>query len=815
MALNPLAVLMFPLQEQIVNKDDGTPLAGGVVTFYSDSNRTIFGLKPVYTLNQNGAYSNASYVELPNPLILSSIGTFVDDNGNDIIPYMFPYEGTPSDSNGIVDLYYITVESSAGVLQFTRSAWPNTTSGLVPGVNEIVNYIPNGQFLLHNNFPVTTNITTAVPASADVTEIAQGGWSFQVPHGTSSVNTVTFIRQNSASNNPDESANPRYVVNIQCTSASNTDTFKDLCIKFPDVNKFTSSSSEANYTFSFQGLNSSLDMNVQIRLLKYFGTGGSPEASSDMPFGTGELTIKNVDSIYQIAGIFGDNSGLNLGTNDDDYLQIAIRFPNTTFNVELTDFLLTDGEVVIEGFPQTPNAKMIDESVAGWLPTPDPDGFDLYLPMVLTPTGATFSDADIGKIYAAMYLTLPIGELDCNGTQYLTEGYSTDGIPYARLQAKWFDNTNLINYFGNGANYMAATFTNLTPGSSTFILNMTSLGAATFADFNTTFTFVSICSGRTTGCVGYIDGAVTVIDNTIGTRTAPTAGTSGFTVTVLRNTSNSYHMFVVDNTPTVTAGTYFTFTTGSGLFYMWFKVDGSGSDPAPGGTGIQVNMLSTYTEKEVARCIKDAITGTQASQVTPLAGSSVVQNSYFIATTFAASAFYVWYNVNNAGTDPLPLIAAANKIEVDILSTDTAAIVTTKTISAINMKYFATPDLRAQFLRGWDAGAGIDLDVGLRITQNNYFLNNLLGSFETDQFFTHLHANTASSSSTAVPFLGNTAIVQNNAGSADGTLATPTGGGIDLNHTIGITTTTTMTNASTGGTETRPYNVYVRWVTKY
>lgn len=88
-----------------------------MITFYQDKQRTI--LKPIYTLSGDSSHT---YVALPNPLRLSAVGTIQDANGNTVLPFYFPY-----DEQGNVELYYITVESRYGQLQFTREAWPNTT----------------------------------------------------------------------------------------------------------------------------------------------------------------------------------------------------------------------------------------------------------------------------------------------------------------------------------------------------------------------------------------------------------------------------------------------------------------------------------------------------------------------------------------------------------------------------------------------------------------------------------------------------------------------------------------------------------------
>jgi hypothetical protein len=795
MPLDSRYVIAPSLQEYFVDKDSGLPMSGGQVFFYHDTARSI--LKDVYELS--GSPPNYTYTVLPNPVTLSAVGTFQDASGNDIIPYYFPFVSLTDDT---VDLYYIEVYNSDGVLQFTREGWPNVSGSGSSTGQDITNFVPNGQFLLHDNIPASSSNSFVVnQVSQDITTIAQGGWTFERGPSSTATDFITFPRYGSAITSP--TGNPRYACQIQ-TTIEGSDTRKDLCLTFPDVNKFASNTEYYNFYFEGQSQTGSAINNVQIIVRKFFGTGGSPSATTETVVTSISLAAGSITK-YNTPILFGTNENKSIGTNNDDYVQIVLRFPPTGIQTALvTDFCLTFNLGKLSEFPTQTNAEQLDESTAGWFPTPDPNGFDLYLPAVLTPSGLTFSDADIGKIYAAMYETLPIGELDCDGSQYLTENYSMDKIPYARLQAKWFDSTNLNNYFGNGSDYMTANFTNLSLTSTSFRLNITSPGAGTIADVNTGFTFTPITTGVQTGETAYTEGGITVIDNVIGLRTPATGGTSGFAVTTLRNSTLNYYTFsVVPSTP-VTAGTYFTFVSSLGSFYVWFTVDGAGSDPAPGGTGIKVAILSTYVVNEVARCIKDAMNGFQSSSVFPVIGSSVVPGSYFTVTIPSPSSktFYVWYTKDGMGTDPQPTMRQSLKVKVNILSTDSIVNVVTKSISAINMKYFATPDLRGQFLRGWDAGAGVDLDSALRFTQNNSFLTNQLGSFELDQFFSHLHASGTLSGTVQTTDTGSTP----SSAHVAAILFAP-----DSTQPVTITGSTALT----GGAETAPVNCAVRWIVKY
>ena len=212
--------------------------AAGIVTFYSDPNFSV--LKPVYQLSLSPS-NEIIYTVLPNPCILSSVGTFQDALGNNIVPYYFPFEGTPDSSNGIVELYYITVQSSGNVLQFTRSAWPNEAAEESGGGSpaELENFVANGQFITHNN--IAANGQTSAPAgqiTLQSTPIAQGGWSFELPNAISGNYLVNFV-QLPPSIVLTTNDYPRYYVDIN-NVAFGLNPYSALRVTWPNVNQFNS-----------------------------------------------------------------------------------------------------------------------------------------------------------------------------------------------------------------------------------------------------------------------------------------------------------------------------------------------------------------------------------------------------------------------------------------------------------------------------------------------------------------------------------------------------------------------------------------------
>ena len=143
---------MYPAQIQTIGSTDGLPLAAGTYSFYEDQNRTV--PKDVYQRTENPD-NTFTYASLGNVLTLSSIGTFVSAGGDNIIPFLWPFEGFPTDNpvSTTVQLYYIIVESSGSVEQFTVSAWPPEVSGGSSSANSVIsstNIISNPQFAVIN-----------------------------------------------------------------------------------------------------------------------------------------------------------------------------------------------------------------------------------------------------------------------------------------------------------------------------------------------------------------------------------------------------------------------------------------------------------------------------------------------------------------------------------------------------------------------------------------------------------------------------------------------------------------------------------------
>ena len=219
MALDPRYMALFPLQEIIFDKDLNVPLAAGTVQFFVDPNNVV--PKDVYQLVGDGM-GNYSYVNLGSELTLSGIGTFVDHSGNNIIPYLWVYEGSPTDVpvSTIPQLYFIVVTSSTGVFQFDMPAWPPQAqgNGLAPAIptGTTGNIIQNGQFV-QIDFPASATQSSPFVISTTgtntATEIAPD-WSL-VTNGTG---TVSVYRQAISDTTAPSTGNPAYALGIAAST---------------------------------------------------------------------------------------------------------------------------------------------------------------------------------------------------------------------------------------------------------------------------------------------------------------------------------------------------------------------------------------------------------------------------------------------------------------------------------------------------------------------------------------------------------------------------------------------------------------------
>jgi hypothetical protein len=205
----------FPLQEYFVNKDTGFPLSSGYVEFFADDQFTV--PKDVYQ------YSYSANVWTPvnlGPVLrLGIAGTFVNQNGDDIIPFLFPYDGTPDNTTGTVELYFIRVWSGdpsvqGSVLQFTRQGWPPNLAQSTDPIDTYEssnNGFTNPEFSIVNftENPATGKCVIAISGTPTTINIAPG-WKITCS-GTGNLSLKQILLTGQTNYTP----NPSYAIQIE------------------------------------------------------------------------------------------------------------------------------------------------------------------------------------------------------------------------------------------------------------------------------------------------------------------------------------------------------------------------------------------------------------------------------------------------------------------------------------------------------------------------------------------------------------------------------------------------------------------------
>jgi Phage Tail Collar Domain len=527
------------LQQGFIDKDSGLELAFGYVIFYRDVDHST--LKPVFEVG--GPPDDPVYTELPNPLFLSAIGTFQDPNTQqDIIPYYYPF-----DNQGNPDLYYIEVYNAQNVLQFTRDHYPTIPQGIGPNVQQLDNFLPNGQFLMHLNLPNSG----LIPSANEITDIAYGNWKFSQTPGSSSVNYVTFIRYNAPSNEPDQ--NPRYACQVQCTMANPSDSEKQIYNVIENVNFMQGQAATFQIAaYSTDGNNH----NCNLLISKHFGAGGSPLIIENVATFTVTPEIQNFTINFTISS----NIGKTLGPGDADSLHIEIQSPLSSISTIIyTDVMFVAGTFDALVYPPTPPGMDIAYTLGSSYPIPAYDGSDslkfVQLGTDVTTGGLGFQYYDLltpinnlSQVLTGMILpyggfVVPAGYLQCNGNQYSMNPPANPGITqYKNLYS-------VINYnFGSG-----------------------SLGF--FYTFNAISTFPPPPAG-----------SVYVVWNyyAVSTQGTPNAGTSGFTFTLMQNVMNGFRLQIYQLNAiagsSIANNSYFILPTmtGSGTFYQLMIIQVNG-----------------------------------------------------------------------------------------------------------------------------------------------------------------------------------------------------------------------------------------------
>lgn len=395
MPINTDLLICAPmLQDYLVNKDDGLPLADGVVTMFRDNSRTT--LKNWYY--QSGSPGAYTYIALPNPLTLSGVGTIQDNNGNDTLPFYYPYDETDST---VFQPYYVTVDNANGERQFTRQNFPfvvNQGSSNVP-VASNNNLIVNNVFWRNVGSIDASVLTNSIDINGDtlfyetIAPSQHDGFIMQdiqfFKNENDATDTVSFFQfvppasnQTFADQILKDDVTPEFYLNINCSGVG-TETQKYVQIPLSLHVKSLSGYTDGYITIQAMAVGGSSNGTITVGIFQFLGTGVlSPVVVPAMT-----IPLGNSWQPYQINIPIPSAANLTLGAGGDDALYIQIGYPTAeTFNINVAvpsfylskevptdDFQTYDEVNAIISSPRTGDIRTSMNSFApyGWVPMND------------------------------------------------------------------------------------------------------------------------------------------------------------------------------------------------------------------------------------------------------------------------------------------------------------------------------------------------------------------------------------------------------------------------------------------------------------
>lgn len=396
MPIDPNLLISAPmLQDYLVDKDTGLPLSNGVITMYQDNSRTT--LKNWYY--QTGVPGNYTYVTLPNPLTLSAVGTISDANGNDIIPFYYPYdENNPTPT---LQTYYVVVQNSNGETQFTRQNFPFVANNPTPTqVNETnKNLIVNNVFWRNIGFLNATNLSSSLSINgvtyyyATIAPSQHDGFTmsdiqfFKNANGASdSINFYQFVPPASNTTFPNQilqgDVTPEFYLNINCTGTG-TESQKYLQIPLSLHVKSLSGYASGTLTIQAMSVPGSSNNQITVGVFQFLGSG----VSSPVVIPAQTINLDNTWQKYVINIPIPSAANLTLGNGGDDALYIQIGYPTgLIFNINIAtpsfylsedvptdDFQTYDEVNAIISSPRTGDVRTSINSYYffGWVPMND------------------------------------------------------------------------------------------------------------------------------------------------------------------------------------------------------------------------------------------------------------------------------------------------------------------------------------------------------------------------------------------------------------------------------------------------------------
>src|SRR6267154_1196737 len=334
MTINADLLIAAPmLQDYLVDKDTGFPLAGGIITLWVDDQRYVEYKNWYYQTGSPGAYE---WIALDNPISLSSVGTIQDPNGNDVIPFYYPFE---ENNENVPQKYFITVYSvdengDPAVLQFTRENFPYVSEDDAPGTLEptLRNYILNNVYWRNIGSLDCMLVTDAIIAPSQHDGYTNGDIRF-LKDITGANDDLIFNKMSDDDFTLDDDITPEYYLNMQCSGIQGGEQVK--CIQYPvSLHIDTLQNVNATLVLHAQNVEGSSNNYVDVYVYQYLGTGA---LSQPDPILIERITLNDDWTLYPITFTFPDAEGLALGDGGDDALFIRIQYPlSALFNINHT-----------------------------------------------------------------------------------------------------------------------------------------------------------------------------------------------------------------------------------------------------------------------------------------------------------------------------------------------------------------------------------------------------------------------------------------------------------------------------------------------
>jgi len=285
----------------------GKPLAGGKMYAYSSLNPSQF--KPVF---QDPSGTN----QWPNPIIFSENGTAG--------PFYWELDTDNPD-----DLYFIQIFDSANNLVYSINQYPisgGSGGGSVNTVQNIENLVINSAFI--NNI-----VSTSVQPVANSTLLCPGAHQYLIypditfiQSGVSNAqDTVSFLPFTPLGTNPlaPDFATP-YYLNYTCLNNPTGETYKGIRIP---ISQNVNSIANQIFTFVFYARANSGSNTLNIQLLQYFGSGGSPSSPVTTNLTPSTITLTSSFAVYSINFSVPPVATKNLGNSNDDGTYLEILLP--------------------------------------------------------------------------------------------------------------------------------------------------------------------------------------------------------------------------------------------------------------------------------------------------------------------------------------------------------------------------------------------------------------------------------------------------------------------------------------------------------